>query len=62
MIDGKPLAQSFVIVRFLASELKLEPEGNLQKAFGEMVVETLVDAMEAGRKPYLEKDEEKKVK
>ena len=60
-IDDTPLPQSGAIVRFLANQLKLEPEGNLQNAFADMMLETMNEVLEKGRAPFMEKDETKKV-
>lgn len=60
LIDNAPLPQSGTIVRFLAKQLNLEPEGNIQSAFADMMFETVMEALQKGRPHFLEQDEEKK--
>ena len=59
MIDGKPLAQTGAIVRYLADVLDLAPKDELLKAYCDMILETLGGVFD--KLPFLEKDETKKV-
>jgi len=59
IIDDKPLSQSGAIIRFLAGELNLEPEGNLGKAYADMIIGAMEDSFK--NIPYFEQDEVKKV-
>ena len=58
-IDGKPMAQSKTIVRYLAREFNLCGDSSMQSAYCDMVLETLDDSIY--KFPFMEKDEQKKV-
>lgn len=59
-VDGKPLGQSMVIVRFLARQFNMEPDNCEGAAFIDAMVCTLDE--QVFKLPFMEKNEEKKVK
>merc|ERR1712168_1480039 len=50
MVDDKPLPQSKAIARYVAKEVGLVPEDNLQAAYCDAMVDTLDDVMTAWSK------------
>lgn len=47
MVDGRPLAQSLAIARYLAKEVGLVPKDNLEAAFGDALADTIAEMMAA---------------
>jgi len=63
MVDDKPLPQSIAMARYVAKEVGLYPEDNLQAAYCDAVVDTLSDTMSAMRAITMtDKSEEDKKK
>ncbi|XP_072044011.1 hematopoietic prostaglandin D synthase-like [Amphiura filiformis] len=59
-VDGKRIAQSQAIARYVARELKLAGDNNLEMAQCEQVLETFVDITTDMSPMFVEKDEVKK--
>ncbi|XP_078355360.1 glutathione S-transferase S1-like, partial [Oculina patagonica] len=59
-VDGKVIAQSFSICRFVANEVGLAPPTNLEKAQADMIVDGCSDFGAKLIPPRFEKDEAKK--
>lgn len=49
MVDGKPLPQSLAIGRYVAKEVGLVPEDNLQAAYCDALADTITEMMGAMR-------------
>merc|ERR1712168_1446847 len=63
MVDDKPLPQSKAIARYVAKEVGLVPENNLQAAYCDAMVDSLDDIMGAmGKIRFSDKSEEEKKK
>merc|ERR1712168_1590963 len=63
MVDDKPLPQSKAIARYVAKEVGLVPENNLQAAYCDAMVDSLDDIMGAmGKIRFSDKSEEDKKK
>lgn len=61
MVDGKPLPQSLAIGRYVAKEVGLVPEDNLQAAYCDALADTITEMMGAMRQIMMsDKDEEEK--
>jgi len=58
--DGKQLAQSLTIYRFLAKKFSLAGKSVLEEAFADMVVDTVMDAPIKAEPIFSAKDEEEK--
>lgn len=58
-VDGKPLAHSRAIVRYLAREFKLEGQNSFEAALADVWFENLFETFD--KLPWQEQDETKKV-
>jgi len=59
-VDGKMLAQSIAIARFVANEVGLAPSSSLQKAQADMICDGCMDFATKLFSPAIEKDEARK--